>query len=83
MIVIILAVIIVIYTFNSESLTEDDCTDGDVRLEGTPLLSQGRVEICFNSSWGTICRDSWDNRDAAVVCEQLGFGRDGKSCYYY
>ena len=76
-----LMVMIITLFIDAESLTEDDCTDGDVRLEGTPLLSQGRVEICFNSNWGTICRDSWDNHDAAVVCEQLGFGRDGITSY--
>ena len=65
---------------DAESLTEDDCTDrGAVRLVGIPqnLRSQGRVEICIGSSWGTICRDNWDDRDAAVVCNQLGYGRDG------
>ena len=65
---------------DAESLTEDDCTDhGAVRLVGTPqnLRSQGRVEICIGSSWGTICRDNWDDRDAAVVCNQLGYRRDG------
>ena len=72
---------VMIIIIDAESLTEDNCTDGDVRLVGTPLLSQGRVEICIDSNWGTICRDSWDNHDAAVVCEQLGFGRDGITSY--
>ena len=78
MIVIILAVIIMIYTFNSESLAEDGCTHGAVQLVGTPLRSQGVVEVCIDSHWSRVCRDRWGDNDAAVVCNQLGFGRDGK-----
>ena len=66
---------------NAESLTQSQsqCTHGDVRLVGTLLRSQGIVEICIDSHWGRVCRDHWGNNDAAVVCNQLGFGRDGNN----
>ena len=40
--------------------------------------SEGRVEICMNSAWGSVCNQLFDDVDAGVVCQQLGgFYREG------
>ena len=57
--------------------TATACADGDVRLVGGQYESEGRVEICFNEQFGTICDDTWDAADAAVVCRQLNYS-DGE-----
>ncbi len=57
------------------------CSQGSLRLVGGTSLS-GRLEICYNNVWGTICDDQWNQPDAAVACRKLGFSEAGEWKYY-
>ena len=54
------------------------CSDGAIRLAGSgSSSSQGRVEVCNNNQWGTVCDDTWNSLDARVACFHLGYSNEG------
>ena len=49
-----------------------NCTTGDVRLVNGLVESEGRLEVCINQVWGTVCGRRWSYQDSSVACRQLG-----------
>ena len=54
----------------------DNCTDGEIRLAGGSTNREGRVEVCLDGRWGTVCNNSQEGI-AEAVCSQLGFAAQG------
>ena len=64
--------ILFISSTGSNNTNVTSCKTGDIRLVGGQTIYEGRVEICIDRIWGTVCGLSWGIPDSNVVCKQLG-----------
>ena len=56
-----------------------ECNEDDVRLSDGATRLEGRVEICRNGAWGTLCHSYFDHsEEARVVCRLLGLSVVGE-----
>ena len=62
-------------------LDPDGCADGERRIvsgsNGNDEV-EGRVEVCFNGLWGAVYSTQWDQSQAGVICNGLGYEPSGK-----
>ena len=71
----------------SDAATQySNCTDNAIRLVGGNSSNQGKLEVCMNSAWGSVCDSAgvFTSDEAKVVCRQLGILQvEGKTVIYY
>ena len=46
-------------------------TEGAIRLVNGSNEREGRVEVCHDGYWGTVCNNLWTEENASVVCRQI------------
>ena len=63
--------------YTDNDILFSNCSTGDVRLVGGATPNEGRIEICTNGIWASICSSRFDRSDANVVCSQLGYHNSG------
>lgn len=60
------------------------CETGDTRLQMASQAAsgdaqEGRLELCVNNAWGTVCDTLFGPQDAAVACSRAsGFTGQGE-----
>ncbi|XP_062851463.1 neurotrypsin [Trichomycterus rosablanca] len=54
-----------------------NCHQGAARLLGGESNKSGRLEVYLSGQWGAVCDTHLTDRDASVICRQLGFGEIG------
>lgn len=44
-----------------------------MRLVGGARPSEGRLEVLYNGTWGTVCDDFFSFPEGSIVCRQLNY----------
>ena len=68
--------------FSDAATQFSNCTDNAIHLVGGNSSNQGRLEVCMNNAWGSVCDSTgvFTSDEAKVVCRQLGILQiEGKS----
>ena len=59
------------YTCNYSIIEPGVCDEGDARLVNGDIEQEGRLEVCTNGVWGTVCNTLFSTTDGYVACKQL------------
>ena len=65
------------YSCSVHNIIGTGCDQGAVRLVQGRNFQEGRLEICNNNVWGTVCNNLFGVMDAKVVCRQLQYSPSG------
>ena len=68
-----------IHCYNYSFPAKPECSSDDARLVGGSGPHEGRLEVCYNGKWSSVCSISTD--EAGMVCEQLGYTRSASMEY--
>ncbi len=50
-----------------------------VRIDDGPSTAEGRIELCLNGQWSSVCADNYFcEKSASVFCKQSGFSSSSK-----
>ena len=49
------------------------CSNGDLYLVDGLSEYEGRLEVCYNDTWGTVCDEGWVQSASEVACRQMDF----------
>ena len=55
------------------------CREGSIRLAGGRNSLEGRVEVCHDGVWGSVCNTRWSTGEALIACRQLGHSETGQN----
>ena len=63
-----------------EDVMVDNCADKEIRLSGGPNEMEGRLEVCHNHVWFSVCGKGnfFNDMDRMVVCKSMGFSEFGE-----
>ena len=62
-----------LFLIAASTVEPSNCTDYDVSLAEGATANEGKIKVCLNHFWGTVCDGYLDTTDASVLCRQLGF----------
>ena len=65
------------YTLTVSEVKIVNCTEGDVRLVDGPSANKGRLEVCIDQNWATVCNSGFGTEEGRAACAQLGYQRYG------
>lgn len=72
----------IIVIIDDDTTIVRECLTGEVRLAGGSE-EEGRIEMCLDGHFSTICYNHWDGLDAVVTCTQLGLESYGMLLFIF